>query len=58
MDKEYRENQTEAEAIQLVQHCINEVQTRFLISQTNFIIKAVDKDGVRVVSFGADPANT
>lgn len=58
MDKEYRDNLSEAEAVHLVEQCIHEIQTRFLISQDNFIIKAVDKDGVRVVKFGADPADT
>ena len=57
-DKEYSDNLSETEAIQIIQHCIAEMQTRFLISQPNFIIKKVDKDGVSVVSFGADPADT
>jgi 20S proteasome subunit beta 4 len=57
-DKEYSENLTEEEAINIIQHCISEMQTRFLISQPNFIIKKVDKDGVNVISFGGDPADT
>jgi 20S proteasome alpha/beta subunit len=57
-DKEYRDNMAEDEALKVVEHCMKEIQTRFLISQPNFIIKVVDKDGVRVVKFGADPANT
>lgn len=57
-DKEYSENLTEKEAIKIIEHCIGEMHTRFLISQPNFIIKKVDKDGVSVVSFGQDPADT
>jgi 20S proteasome alpha/beta subunit len=57
-DKEYSDNLTEEEAIKIIEHCIGEIHTRFLISQPNFIIKKVDKDGVSVVSFGGDPADT
>lgn len=58
MDKEYNENITEEGALDLIQQCIKELNTRFLINQQNFMIKVVDKDGVRVHSFGEDPANT
>ena len=57
-DKDWVENMTEEEALQIVAKCINEVQTRFMINQPNFIIKKVDKDGVQVVSFGGNPADT
>mmetsp|Transcript_5903 Transcript_5903/g.16638 ORF Transcript_5903/g.16638 Transcript_5903/m.16638 type:complete len:201 (+) Transcript_5903:85-687(+) len=57
-DKDWVENMTEEEALRIVAKCINEVQTRFMINQPNFIIKKVDKDGVQVVSFGGDPADT
>ena len=56
-DKDWRENLTEAEAIQIVEKCIKEIHSRFLIAQPNFIIKKVDKDGVALVSFGSDPAD-
>lgn len=57
-DKECTDNMTEDDAIKVVEKCINEMQTRFMLSQPNFIIKKVDKDGVSVVSFGEDPADT
>lgn len=59
-DKEYTspDTCTEEQALEIIQHCINEVQTRFMVSQPNFMIKKVDKDGVKVVSFGGDPADT
>uniref|UniRef100_A0A7S1D702 Proteasome subunit beta n=1 Tax=Cyclophora tenuis TaxID=216820 RepID=A0A7S1D702_CYCTE len=58
MDRDFDENMTEKEAVAVVDHCIQEIQTRFLLSQPNFIIKVVDKDGVRVVRAGKDPADT
>ena len=36
-------------AMETVQYCINELKVRFLASQENFIVKIVDKDGVRVL---------
>jgi 20S proteasome subunit beta 4 len=58
MDKEYRDDLNEADAVKIVEQCIHELHTRFLISQKNFIIKVVDKDGVRLYSQGADPADS
>jgi 20S proteasome subunit beta 4 len=57
-DKEYTKNLTEEGAMKIIESCINEIHTRFLIAQPNFIIKKVDKDGVKVVSFGSDPTDT
>jgi hypothetical protein len=37
---------------------MKELQTRFMMSQPNFILKKVDKEGVSVISFGEDPADT
>jgi 20S proteasome alpha/beta subunit len=58
MDRECHERMNETEALTIIDHCIDELKTRFLIQQPNFIIKVVDKDGVRVVKFGGDPADT
>mmetsp|Transcript_4638 Transcript_4638/g.6865 ORF Transcript_4638/g.6865 Transcript_4638/m.6865 type:complete len:202 (-) Transcript_4638:184-789(-) len=58
MDKEYKEGLSESDALLIVEHSIKEIATRFLINQPNFMIKIIDKDGVRVHSFGADPAET
>jgi 20S proteasome subunit beta 4 len=58
MDREHLAGVDEAAAIEIVKKCIYEMHTRFLISQQNFIIKVIDKDGVRVHSFGEDPADT
>lgn len=58
-DKEFNgvENCTEADAIRIIEYCIKEIQTRFMINQPNFIVKKVDKDGITVLSFGEDPAD-
>lgn len=57
-DKDCTDSMTEEDALKVVEKCITEIHTRFLISQPNFIIKKVDKDGVKVLSFGGDPADT
>mmetsp|Transcript_30770 Transcript_30770/g.46667 ORF Transcript_30770/g.46667 Transcript_30770/m.46667 type:complete len:201 (-) Transcript_30770:146-748(-) len=58
MDKEYREDLSEEDALKIIDYCIHEIHTRFLISQPNFMVKVIDKDGVRVSKFGGDPADT
>jgi 20S proteasome subunit beta 4 len=58
MDREYLPNLDQAAALKIIGQCIFEMQTRFLISQPNFIIKIIDKDGIRLHSHGADPADT
>lgn len=57
MDRDYKEGLTQDEAVEIIEKCIKELQMRFLLNQSNFMIKVVDKDGVRVVKFGADPAD-
>ena len=57
-DKDYKEGLTYDEALTIINKCINEMHTRFMLSQPNFILKKVDKDGVSVISFGEDPADT
>jgi 20S proteasome subunit beta 4 len=49
---------TYEQALEIIQACIQELQTRFLPSHPNFIIKKVDADGISVVSYGSDPADT
>lgn len=55
MDHGYTENLDEEAAMVILKKCIAELQTRFLPSQPNFIIKKIDADGVTMVEFGADP---
>ena len=49
---------SENDAIKVVDLCINEMRTRFMLGQPNFIIKKVNKDGVGVILFGEDPTDT
>ena len=57
MDRDWKEGLTEGEAVAIVEKCIKELQVRFLLNQPNFIIKVVDKDGIKTVSYGADPSD-
>merc|ERR1712125_7221 len=50
LDKEYHPNLSEEEARTIINNCITELKTRFLINSPNFIIKIVDKDGIRVLA--------
>jgi 20S proteasome alpha/beta subunit len=58
MDKEYpatKSECTEEHAVNMINQCIHELHTRFMLAQKNFIIKVIDKDGIRTVAQGADP---
>jgi 20S proteasome subunit beta 4/signal peptidase len=57
MDRDWGEGMDEDMAVKLVEKCIRELEMRFLINQKNFIIKVIDKEGVRTLKFGADPAD-
>mmetsp|Transcript_12157 Transcript_12157/g.26325 ORF Transcript_12157/g.26325 Transcript_12157/m.26325 type:complete len:203 (+) Transcript_12157:158-766(+) len=57
MDRSWEEGMDEGRAVAIVEHCIRELEMRFLINQKNFIIKVVDKEGVRTLKFGSDPAD-
>ncbi|KAL7530679.1 hypothetical protein ACHAWF_006476 [Thalassiosira exigua] len=57
MDRDWDEGMTEDQAVKIVEKCIRELKMRFLINQSNFIIKVIDKEGVRTLKFGADPAD-
>lgn len=39
MDREYIKGLTVDEALSIIDKCINELHTRFLIAQKNFVIK-------------------
>ena len=58
MDRDWQEGLTEDEAIAIVEKCVAELATRFLVAQPNFIIKVIDEGGLRTVKFGEDPADT
>ena len=43
LDRFYKRDLTEAEGIHIIRQCISELETRFLINRTGFVIKIVDK---------------
>ncbi len=49
-DRDWRANMTLDEGLDVLRKCIHELHTRFLISQPHFVVKIVDKDGVRQVT--------
>eukprot|EP00904_Undaria_pinnatifida_P003232 jgi/Undpi1/1290/HiC_scaffold_11.g04682.m1 len=49
MDREYIKGLTVDEALSIIDKCINELHTRFLIAQKNFVIKVVTADGIKVI---------
>jgi 20S proteasome subunit beta 4 len=50
MDRYYREDLTKEAALELLQKCIDEINTRFIINLTSFKVKIVDKDGIHVLA--------
>jgi 20S proteasome subunit beta 4 len=49
LDREWHAEMTEAEALEVMEHCIKAIRERFLVSMPSFTIKLVNKDGVKVV---------
>ncbi|CAN0027418.1 unnamed protein product, partial [Discosporangium mesarthrocarpum] len=48
-DREYKQGVTQEEALAIIDQCIHELHTRFLISQKNFVVKVVTEKGVEVI---------
>lgn len=38
------------DAIGVIKHCINELNTRLVVGQNGFLFKVVDANGIRVVN--------
>ena len=47
MDRLYHEDMNVDEAIELVDKCIMEIQSRLVVAPPNFVVKIVDRDGAR-----------
>ncbi|VDM01806.1 unnamed protein product [Schistocephalus solidus] len=47
LDSKYDAKMTEANAVHLLKACVDELQKRFVITQDRFVVRVVDKDGVR-----------
>jgi 20S proteasome subunit beta 4 len=46
LDRYYREDMTQEEAMELLSRCIDEVSTRFVINLPRFKVKIIDQNGV------------
>ncbi|CAE8602036.1 unnamed protein product, partial [Polarella glacialis] len=53
MDRYWKPDLTEAEAIDIIRMCIKELETRFIIDLGNYKCKIVDKNGVREIKLKA-----
>jgi len=51
LDAHWKPNMTEAEGLALLDMCIAEIKKRFMMSMPNYLIKIVDKDGTRVLTW-------
>ncbi len=49
LDRFYKKDLSEEEGIDIIYKCIGELETRFLVNRTGFVIKLINKDGVRVI---------
>lgn len=49
LDRYWKENLTQDEALAIVRRCVAEIQQRLVINQPRFAIKLVSKDGIKVI---------
>lgn len=49
MDRYYRQDMTREQALDLLQQCVNEINTRFIINLASFKVKIVDREGIHVL---------
>ena len=48
-DRHWKKDMNEDEGLQLVKLCIDQLQKRYVIKTSAFIVKIVDKDGIRQI---------
>ena len=53
LDAGWKPNMSVEEGLVLMRTCTAELKTRFMMNMPNWMVKVVDKDGVREVSIGA-----
>jgi len=53
LDKYYKPEMDLDEALKVLEKCFHELQTRFIINSSRFVIKVVGKDGIKTIR-GAD----
>jgi len=47
MDRYYKPDLTEEEAIELLQKCVDEIAKRFIVNMGGFRVKIIDANGIR-----------
>jgi 20S proteasome subunit beta 4 len=48
LDNHYKKDMTLEEGIECCKQCVNELKTRFLINQKQFVLKIITKDGTKL----------
>lgn len=48
LDNHYKKDMTLEEGYECAKACVNELKTRFLVNQPQFVLKIVTKDGIKV----------
>lgn len=48
-DREWTPGMPLDAGLDVLRKCIHELHTRFMVSQPNFVVKVVDKDGIREI---------
>lgn len=49
MDRHWKAGMSLDEGVALAKDCIKEVRTRMIVSQPHFVVKIIDKDGIREI---------
>jgi len=52
LDRHYKKGMTLEEGLNVLRLCIQQLKTRFVLNTVSFIIKVVDKNGIRVIDPG------
>jgi len=50
LDRGFKKDMTEEEGKELISQCIKEIQKRLVLNTSKFMVKAVDKNGVREIT--------
>jgi 20S proteasome subunit beta 4 len=57
LDRHYKKGMSLDEGLAVLKLCLDQLATRFVLNTVSFVIKIVDKDGIRVIDAGKQPSN-